>query len=293
MLKSFVERLLGTPFLLETPGDGGAGGGTPDGTPAADNNGKPQADGNSRPDNQGKPDAGGRREPAEDPRLKGMLADLQKERAARQKYEKDHAAAMAELERERKRVLALSGIEPRTKEQEDEAQIRQRLEALYPWLKELTAEDIQAIRESRGQMDEIRNATLNTWQAHGTKMLSSVSAGIQKALGGKLSERQEARIHQAYVEEARNNREFLRRHEAGDPSLVEEFVKEWLEDFVEPGRRSALSTEVQQRRPRVPSGKDRSIVGSDNKPIDVKDAKAVEDVLVAGFKARGGAFGRR
>ncbi len=290
MLKNFVERVLNG-LLLETPGDGGAGGGeTGDGTPGADNNGKPQP-GGEKPV-AGQPNAGGNRRPEEDQRYKGMLADLQKERAARQKYEKDHAAAMAELETERKRVRALSGLETPSPEQEDDARIRSRMEALYPWMKDLTAEDIQAIRDSRGQMDEIRGATLNTWKAHGTKMLSSVTAGVQKALGGKLSERQTARIQNAYVEEAKNNADFLARHEAGDPTLVDEFVKEWLDDFVEPGRRSAQAETV-QRRQRVPSGKDRSIVGANEKPIDLKDPKAVEDILVAGFKSRGGQFGRR
>jgi hypothetical protein len=223
-----------------------------------------------------------------------LLADLKKERAARQKFEHDYGTTNTELERERKRVLALSGIEVKSKDQEDEALIRERLERLYPWMKDLTAEDIQAVRESRGQMDEIRSATTHTWKAHGQKMLTAVTGGVQKALGGKLSERQATRIQQAYVEEARSNPEFLARHEAGDQTLVDEFVQGWLDDFVEPGRRSALASETREtRRPRVPGGKDRSIVGANDKPIDVKDEKAVEDLLVKGFKERGGQFGRR
>lgn len=281
------------PVFLETPGDGG-GGGTPDGTSGADNNGKPQpGDGSGKPTGEVKPDSGGNRRPEDDPRYRGMLADLQKERAARQKYEKELAARDAELTREQKRVRALSGLDNPSEQEQRDAEIRARMEELYPWMKNLTQEDIDAIRESRGQMDEFRNATTYQWKAHGTKMLNAVSSSLQKALGGKLSDRQTARINEAYVNEARNNPDFLARHEAGDMSLVDEFVKEWIEDFYEPGRRSALAQETQQRRPRVPSGKDRSIVGQDNKPIDVKDDKAVGDVLVAGFKARGGQFGRR
>lgn len=292
MVMNFVERILNG-LLFETPGDGGAGGGgTGDVKPGADNNGttKPGADG--QPNGTVKPDPGGNRQPVEDPRIKGMLADLKKEREARQKLERDFGTSTAELERERKRVLALSGINVPSKEEEDEAQIRERLERLYPWMKDLTVEDIKAIKESRGQIDEIRNATTHTWKAHGTKMLAAVTTGLQKELGGKLSERQIARVQQAYVEEARSNPDFLARHEAGDLGLIDEFVKEWMDDFVEPGRRSALRSE-EQRRPRVPGGKDRSIVGADNKPIDVKDPKAVEDMLVAGFRSRGGQFGRR
>lgn len=294
MVMNFVERLMRSLYLSPEDDGGGGGGGTPDGKPAPNNDGstKPDADGN-KPNGNVKPDAGGNK-PAEDPRIKGLLADLKKEREARQKLEATHGTTAAELERERKRVLALSGIEPKSKEEEDEALIRQRMEALYPWMKDLTAEDIAALRESRGQMEEIRNATTHTWKAHGQKMLGQVTAGIQKELGGKLSERQSARIQQAYVEEARSNPEFLARHEAGDATLIDEFVQGWMDDFVNPGRRSALADETAgDRRPRVPGGKDRSIVGADNKPIDVKDDKAVGDLLVRGFKERGGRFGRR
>lgn len=297
MIRNFVERLMNG-LLLDEPGDtgGGGGGGTnTDGNRAPDNNGatKP-GDGNAQLTGNVKPDTGGTK-PVEDPRIKGLLADLQKERAARQRFENDHRTTAAELERERKRVLALSGINPRSKEQEDEDLIRERLNRLYPGLAELTPEDLKALREARGQMDEIRNATTGQWKAHGQKMLTAVTTAAQKGLGGgKLSDRQSARIQQAYVEEARSNPDFLARHEAGDPGLVDEFVNGWLEDFAEPARRSALQQEtLSARRPRVPGGKDRSIVGANDKPIDVKDDTAVGDLLVKGFKERGGQFGRR
>lgn len=297
MVKNIVARLLNLPYFLETPGDGSGGGGTGDGTPGAVNDGaaKPgSGSGDGKPSEGTKPGAGGSK-PVEDPRIKGLIEDLRKERVARQKFENDHRTTSAELERERKRVLALSGIEPRTKEQDDEALIRQRMETLYPWMKDLTSEDIQALKASQGQIAEIRNATTTQWKAHGQKMLTAVTGSIQKALGGsKLSERQADRIQRAYVEEARSNPEFLSRHESGDQTLIDEFVQGWLEDFVEPGKRSALQQETQSvRRPRVPGGKDRSIVGANDKPIDVKDDKAVEDILVRGFKERGGQFGRR
>lgn len=297
MVKNIVERLLSTPFLLDEPGDGqGGGGDAGGGNPGADNNGaaKP-GDGAAKPaDNAGKPGTGGSA-PVEDPRIKGLLADLKKEREARQRFEREHSTTAAELERERRRIQALVGVEPKSKEQEAEAQIRERMEALYPWMKDLTAEDIKAIRESRGQMDEIRNASVNTWKAHATKMLGQAKSGIQKELGGgKLSDRQIRRIESAYFEEAKTNPEFLARHEAGDPDLIAEFVKDWVDDFMEPARRSVLQRETQvNRRPRVPGGKDRSIVGAGEKPIDVKDDKAVEDVLVNAFRKRGGEFGRR
>jgi hypothetical protein len=43
----------------------------------------------------------------------------------------------------------------------------------------------------------------------------------------------------------------------------------------------------------VPSGKDRGIVTHGEKKIDVNDAKAVEDLLVKGFRERNGEFSGR
>lgn len=298
MVMSIVARFLNTPYLLDAPDDGagGGGGGTGDGAPGADNNGaaKPGESGKPAARTEGQPGAGGKA-PVEDPRIAGLLADLKKERAARQKFEGDHKTTAAELEKERKRVRALSGLENPSPEEETDAAVRARLEQMYPWLKDLTAEDIKAVRESRGHIEEIRNASTHSWKVHGQKMLTSVTAGVQKALGGgRLSERQIERVQRAYADEAGRNPAFLERHEAGDATLIDEFVKGWMEDFVEPGRRSALSQETQTlRRPRVPGGKDRSVVGNNDKPIDVKDPKAVEDFLVDSFKKRGGQFGRQ
>lgn len=290
MLKIFVARLMALPYLLNEPGDGGGGGGEgqPDGgTPGADNGGKPQLGADGKPVAK-EPAA----KPAEDPRIRGMLADIAKERKARQSAERERDARHAELEQERRRVQALAGVNPKSKDEEDEAIIRERLERLYPWMKDLSADDIAAMRETQGRLRGIEDASVNTWRAHGQKMLDSITDGVQKALGGKLSDRQTDRIQRAYVEEAKADPAFLRRHEAGDPKLVHEFVTGWLEDFVEPGKRQALATEL-ARRPRVPGGKDRSVVGAGEKAVDVKDDKAVEDLLVKGFRERGGAFGSR
>ena len=74
-------------------------------------------------------------------------------------------------------------------------------------------------------------------------------------------------------------------------ALVKEFAKQWIEDWFEPARRRITASTLGQHRP-VPSGKDRGLVTQGEKKIDVNDAKAVEDILVAGFRERGGAFTR-
>jgi len=224
-------------------------------------------------------------------RVTGLTTDLQKERKARQQYERDLAAARAELEAERKRVQALAGVNPKSEQEAEEEAIKQRLEALgYP---RLTQEDLDAIRELRATQSNLSETTQHYWVQHGRQMVGGVQAEIEKELGGKLTERQAKRIAAEYAREAENNPEFLDRHEKGDKTLIAEFAKQLIEDWFEPARRKVTQQETQRFRP-VPSGKDRGIVTHGDKKIDVTDPKQVEDFLVKGFRERNGDFsGRR
>jgi hypothetical protein len=224
-------------------------------------------------------------------RFKGITADLQKERAARQRFEKELEAARAETASERKRVQALAGLEPKsTADVEDDA-IRQKLEALgYP---RVTAEDLEAIKEFRAAQQQMQMTTEHYWVQHGRSMVQSVYDNVEKELGGKLSERQQKRILSEYVRTIENDPELVRRHEAGDKTLAAEIAKQLSEDFFEPIRRKSQQSESQRYRP-VPSGKERGIVTTPQQKIDVNDPKAVEDFLVKGFRERNGEFsGRR
>ncbi len=224
-------------------------------------------------------------------RFKGLTSDLQKERKARQQFEIDLKAARAEIETGNKRVRALAGVETPSPEAVEDDAIKKRLEALgYP---SLSQEDLDAIRELRATQSNLAETTNHYWVQHGRSMVNGVVAEIEKELGGKLSDRQAKRIAAEYAREAENNPEFLDRHEKGDKTLIGEFAKQLSEDWFEPARRKVTQQESQRFRP-VPSGKDRGIVTHGEKKIDVNDPKAVEDLLVKGFRERHGEFtGRR
>lgn len=224
-------------------------------------------------------------------RLKGLTADLQKERKARQDYEQRVAAADARYEAERKRVQALAGLETKSEAQAEEEAIRARLEALgYP---RLTAEDLEALKEIRATKQNVDQTTQHYWGEHARRMVGGVHEAVEKELGGSLNERQRMRVTAEYVRMVENDPELVERHERGDKTLIAEFAKQLTEDLFEPARRKVTSTESNRYRP-VPSGKDRGIVTHGEKKIDVNDSKAVEDLLVKGFRERNGEFtGRR
>ena len=224
-------------------------------------------------------------------RFKGIQADLQKERKARQAVEQEIARYKNELEGERRRVQALAGVAPRTTEDAEVEEIRARLAKIRPELADLTAEEIAEWREMAAERKTQAATATHYWATHGRTMVGAVQKEIATAYGGDLSDRQRDAILRAYVLRAQGDPEFLQRHEDGDQKLVKEFAKEWIEDWFEPARRRITASTINQHRP-VPSGKDRGLVTQGEKKIDVNDAKAVEDILVAGFRERGGAFTR-
>lgn len=227
-----------------------------------------------------------------DREIAGFKADLIKERKARQQYETDLAAARAETAAEKRRVQALAGVNPKSDAETEDDAVRARFKVLYPHLADLTAEDIKAIREQQAAAGTFAETTQHYWQQHGRQMVSGVVQAIEKELGGKLTERQAKRIAAEYVREAENNPEFLDRHEKGDKTLIVEFAKQLSEDWFEPARRKVTQQESQRFRP-VPSGQGRSIVTQGEKKIDVNDPKAVEDLLVKGYRERNGDFSGR
>ena len=86
------------------------------------------------------------------------------------------------------------------------------------------------------------------------------------------------RINAAYLYENQSNPEFHARHNQGDPALIAEFVKEMIEDLVDPIKRKVTTSEAARFRP-VPGGRDRST------PLKGEKPKSGEDMLRAHFKA--------
>jgi hypothetical protein len=296
-LEGVFGRLLLSPLFENA--DGGSGGGSGDGngngTGATGTGNKDGADGNANGQGSGKPAASGTapdKNAEWEKQRAGLTSDLQKERKARQEYEKKVAKYEADLETERKRVQALTGVSPKAPAEEEEEAIRNRFKQLYPELAGLTKEDIQAIRELKAKAGEIDETNRHHWATHARSMISGVYTTIEKELGGKLTDRQRSQVEQLYALRAQQDPEFLDRHTKGDKTLLDEFAKEFVEDWFEPARRRVTQQESQRFRA-VPSGKDRGIVTHGEKKIDVNDSKAVEDVLVRGFRERNGEFGRR
>lgn len=229
--------------------------------------------------------------PGDDARNRGVLADLQKERLARQRLQTQLDQLSGERDADRRRIAALAGVNaPPTAEEAEVEQVRARLVQLFPALGRLSEDGfLDALQNLTESSAGIQEATQHHWQAHGRQMLDTLTSAVAEEVGSDLTDRQKKALARAYVAEAEADPEFLKRHEAGDPKLVAEFAKQWVEDWFEPARKQVVSQEVARRRP-VPNGRDRNVQTTPAKKIDFKDPKAVEDAMVESFKSHGGRF---
>lgn len=221
------------------------------------------------------------------PQYKGQVAELQKERKARQLIEANQTRLQAEVDEWKRKTGALSGVVTPSKDQADENAIRERFKQLFPHLADLTAEDVEAIRESKGQAAQTTQFVEQQWSNHHSAMLKDVHAGIAKEIGD-LNERQVRKLNAAYVAQCEHDKDFMKRIENGDKTATAQFVTEYLEDFIEPVKKKQNAADASRFRA-VPNGKDRSVPIPGERPIDPNDNDAVMKMLVA---SRKGQFGR-
>ena len=222
----------------------------------------------------------------DDPRAKGILADLQRERRARQEFERKVTEAETRAAERDRQIAALTNSRAPSTEELDAQAVRDRFNQLYPHLGELTAEDIKALRELRAQQGQVQQAIDRQWSDHSKRMLDSVFTKIS-ATEGELSPQQRRAITALYIADAEASPEFMPRHDAGDQTLVDEFVKAYIENHIEPVRRRAVAGEVARHRA-VPSGGNRTLPGG--KTVDIKDLvkddKATMDFIMESRKGQ-------
>lgn len=222
---------------------------------------------------------------------RGILADLVKERKARQAVEERlkqlEAGQQQRDQRLREAITGETAIDPEIQA------IRDQFAQIFPGLAKLTDEQIDKLVNFTERSDDLEATADHYWSQQGQSMLSGIEQGVLDKLGGdKLSDRQIKAIHRFYVGEVENDRELLHRHMAGDPKLVEEIVTAVLEDWYEPARRSLTATEVERAGKKVPAGRGGHVLTSNKPTIDVNDPKQFAAALVQGFKESGGEFGR-
>src|ERR1035437_7529247 len=161
---------------------------------------------------------------------RAFIADLQKERKQRQDYERQVATYQGELAAEKRRVQALAGVSPQSKDEVDADAIRKQFGQYFPDLANLSKDDIDAIKELREQAAQMREASEQGYRRQGKQALTAVVNAVTKEFGGTLSDRQARRVQLAFVNECESDPAFLARYDQGDETVIPEVVKTYVED---------------------------------------------------------------
>lgn len=184
--------------------------------------------------------------------------------------------AETDLAAEQRRTRALAGVEPQDPKAAEAESIRGVLQDMFPQLKALEGLTKDQLQEVMEAAQSARHTSQASWQRHTVGVLGDLDAEAATTLGvDKLTATQQARLRQAYREEAlqasavrqqavkrgerdvmetlSTDNDFIARHERADKTLIKEFVKAYLDDWYEPARRSVTAAQARRFRP-LPKG---------------------------------------
>lgn len=228
----------------------------------------------------------------DDPRIKGLLADIQKERKSRQDFEKRFKDLEGRYSERDRQFNALAGVKQPTAEEAEYEAIRQQLNKVRPDLGKLDDTTIDKLIKLAESSDGLMEVQRNHWNRHGQQMVDTLASEVSEIIGGDLTDRQRRSMIATYIADVEQDADLRAKYDAGDTKHLKEFAKAWADEWLTAAKRKVTATNIGQNRP-VPRSGDRSVTTSAGKKIDVNDNKAVEDLLVEGFRNRGGEFGRR
>jgi hypothetical protein len=163
-----------------------------------------------------------------------------------------------ELRIERERVAALTGVRLPTAPDPESDAIRAQFNKLYPGLSKLEAIADKLEKAGQFDYDGIQQSQQQVWVQRGTEVLSRVAQAAKDAYGGAdLPPKTLGRIQRAFVSEVAEDPDMKARYEAGDMSIIDDFIKDYTAGVLDPYRRST-ATQVQnpgqQAARRLPRG---------------------------------------
>lgn len=160
-----------------------------------------------------------------------------REQVARQlseQWQQREAAYSARMEAMQRQLQALVGVTPQGDPEVNA--IRSQFAKLYPGLAQLEqrAQDIAGLLE-RGQ--DLNAQTEHYWTSYGRQTMDRLYSKAQEALGSPLSPQGKRALHAAFSGYVASDPEVMQRY-TSDPTLVDEFMRDWTSSFIDPVRRA-------------------------------------------------------
>lgn len=154
-------------------------------------------------------------------------------RQANEGFAQREAQIQAEAQRYRQQVEALVGVTPRQNTEAD--QIKQQFFQLFPWAKKLEDRfgDFEQVVDRAGEL-EAQNS--HYWTSYGKQTLDRLYNHAADSLGAPLTDAGKRQLHAQFIGFVQSSPEMEARY-ASDPSIVEDFWKEFTSNFIDPVRR--------------------------------------------------------
>lgn len=211
-------------------------------------------------------------------------------------------AALAEANR---KILALAG--GGTDQNDKSAKVKEEFLKLYPQLEPLlglTKDQIAALTETPRHLDRVTQQEQREAAKHGKAQIAIISSRVADVIGAeKLTDDQQTDLRDNFAAWFRNkaqkelqasngeSSETLRRYEEGDEALLDEFVKRYTANWVEPARRKATAGITNRTNTRVPDSTGRSQVSSVKRPETFKSLDERIEYGAKLLKEQGHQFG--
>lgn len=156
-------------------------------------------------------------------------------REAATKYESQMGQIKAELDRYRSQVQALVGVTPQQTTEADA--IKQQFFSLFPWAKKLEDRfgDVESLMERANDIEAQNN---HYWTSYGRQSMDKLYSLASESLGAPLTDEGKRQLHSAFVGFLQSSPEMEARY-ASDPSIIEDFWKQFTQSFVDPARRAS------------------------------------------------------
>ncbi len=148
----------------------------------------------------------------------------------------------AQLQYERERVAALSGVKMPTAPDPDADAIRSQFAKYYPGLSKMEAMQEKIEKLLGYDFEGIQKSQEQAWQVAGNQALATFENKVKAVYGGAdLAPKALQRITTAFAHEVQNDPETRERYNSGDMSIMDDFIKEYTSGILDPYRRSTAA----------------------------------------------------
>lgn len=155
-------------------------------------------------------------------------------REASQSFAQRESELRREADEYRRQLHALVGVQPPQNPEIDA--VRKQFGQLYPGLSKMEekAAQLEQLLERAGDL-ESQNA--HYWQSYGRQSVDRLFTKTAEALGSPLSDEGKQFLHSSFIGWVQSSPERADRY-SNDPSIVDDYVKAFSSNFVDPSRRT-------------------------------------------------------